>query len=336
MTGQFGCFDAHSDIPYSVGREHAAGRRSVISEEFLPAMREGGITMRVVATSLDDGDVPEAAVRRTLNLFVAMHTEVEATPELELAETGADVRRGVATDAVTLVLGMEGAEPLATDLSLLDAYHRLGLRVLTLTHSRRNTVGDGVPFYPRESGTTGGLSAFGVEVVERLDDLGIVVDVSHLNEAGFWDVMEYADGPVVASHSNARALYDHPRNLTDEQIEAVGETGGVVGINALDAYLAEGDATLDDVLDHVERVVDLVGVEGVGFGFDFYEYNLQYLSSAERERLIDVTAADGLDDDAAVGDLGPALRDRGFSADATEAVLLGNFARVFETVLPAE
>lgn len=335
MTGEFGCFDAHSDLPYSVGRERALGRTDVVREDFLPAMREGGIEMRVAATSLDDDDVPETAVRRTLNLLAAMHGEVESTPELELAETAADVRRGTESDAVTLLLGMEGAEPLATDLSLLDAYHRLGLRILTLTHSRRNMVADGAPFHPRETGTAGGLSSFGVDVVERLDELGVVVDVSHLNEAGFWDVLEYADGPVVASHSNARALRDHPRNLTDEQMAALADTGGVVGVNALEAYLAE-DATVEDVLDHVEHVVDLVGVDHVGFGFDFYEYNLQYLSAAERERMIDVTAATGLEDDAEVSNLVPALRDRGFSDDQVAAVLMGNFARVFETVLPPE
>lgn len=333
MAGDTGCFDAHSDLLYSTVRERATGRTRVIEEEFLPHMRASGITMRVAAVYLNAEYIPEMAVRRALTIMMAFHDEVDETPGLEMADTAAEIRAGVESDPVTLILGMEGAEPLVSDLSLLDAYYQLGLRVLTLTHSRRNMVGDGALFTPRESGTPGGLSAFGVDLIERMDELGIVIDVSHLNETGFWDTLKFADGPVIASHSNCRTLMDHPRNLTDDQIEALAATGGVVGINAINAYVAPGEPTIDDVVNHVERIADLAGIEHVGFGFDFYDYNLKYMSKAEREYMIDVSTAKGLEDDSAVGNLGPILRDRGWSDAEVDAVLLGNFARVMEDVL---
>lgn len=335
---EFTCFDAHSDLLYSVVRERATGRTNVVEQDFLPGMRAGGIALRVAAVYVDAEYVPEMALRRGLGIVEAFHREIEETPGLRAAETAVDVRRGATADAddVTLILGMEGAEPLVGDLPLLDVFYRLGLRLVTLTHSRRNAVGDGAPFEPRPSGTPGGLSPFGVGLVERMGELGMVVDVSHLNETGFWDVIEVADAPVIASHSNCRALKDHSRNLTDEQIAAVAETGGVVGVNALQVYLGDDDPDLARVLDHVEHAVEVAGVGHVGFGFDFYGYNLDYMSAAEREYMIDVAPAEGLADDAAVAGLAPALLDRGFDRDDAERILQGNFVRVFEDVLPAE
>lgn len=327
------CFDAHSDILYSTIRERAAGRTHVIEAEFLPAMLANGITLRVAAVYLNAAYVPEMAVRRALNIIMALHAEVEETDELEVATTADAVRAGRDSAPVTLILGMEGAEPLVTDLSLLDAYYRLGLRVLTLTHSRRNQLGDGALFTPRQSGTPGGLSPFGVDVVHRLENLGIAIDVSHLNETGFWDVIDVTNTPIIASHSNCRALMDHPRNLTDEQIDAVASTGGVIGVNAINAYLADGDPTIDDVIDHIDHIIDIAGRDHVGLGFDFYDYNLQYMSKAGREYMIDVSTAQGLENDTDVANLAPALDARGFDDATIEAILMGNFVRVLTEIL---
>lgn len=327
------CFDAHSDILYSTVRERAVDRTGVIAEEFLSDMRANGITMRVAAVYLNADYVPEMAVRRALNIIMAFHHEIEETPGLEAATTAKDIRAGTESEPVTLILAMEGAEPLVTDLSLLDAYYRLGLRVLTLTHSRRNMLGDGALFSPQDSGTPGGLSPFGVDVLDRMEDLGMVIDVSHLNDTGFWDVIDRSHDPIIASHSNCRALKDHPRNLTDDQIQALAATDGVIGVNAINAYVADGTPTIDDVIDHIERIVDLAGIDHVGLGFDFYDYNLQYMSEAERDYMIDVSTADGLANDADVSNLAPALRDRGFTDEETAAILLENFTRVFETIL---
>lgn len=328
-----GVFDAHSDLLYTVVREHDLGNGRVIEDQFLPGMRAGGIDMRVAPIYLDAEQAREPATRHGLRMAESLHREVETTGDLELATTAREVQAGVDSDPVTFVLGMEGAEPLKGDVSVLDAFYRLGLRVLGLVHSRRNLAGDGAFFEPTRSGRSGGLSSFGVRAVERCAERGVVVDVSHLNEPGFWDVVEYGTDPFVASHSNCRALCDHPRNLHDDQIRAVAESGGVVGINAVAAFLHGEAPDVGTVVDQIEHVVDVAGIEHVGLGFDFYEYNVEYMSPAEREYMIDIASPTGLERDEDVPNLTPALLDRGFGPDEVRKVLKLNFVRVLEAVL---
>ncbi len=326
-------FDAHSDLLSVVVRERAAGREGVIAEEFLPGMAAGGIDARVAAIFVDDEHLPEGALRRGLDAAVALRREVGSTDALALATTAADLRPDGAAEHA-LVMGMEGAEPLRGDLAVLEAFHELGLRVLTLTHSRRNAAGDGCFYEPTRSGEPGGLTPFGVELVERCESLGVVVDVSHLNVPGFRDAIEVADAPLLASHSNCRALCDHPRNLTDEQLAAVAETGGVVGVMAVADFVAPDDPTLEDVLDHVEHAVEVAGVEHVGFGFDFFEYLAPYRAGWDPADPPFGGTAAGLGGDAAVAAVPAALRERGFDDDEVAALCRGNLHRVFEAVLP--
>ncbi|WP_164974680.1 dipeptidase [Halegenticoccus tardaugens] len=330
---EVGVFDAHADLLYTVVREHELGNERVIEDRFLPGMRAGGIDMRVAPIYLDAGQARESATRLGLRMAESFHREIEQTAELESARTAKEVESGAESDEVTLILGMEGAEPLKGDLAVLDTFYRLGLRVLGLTHSRRNMAADGAFFEPIRTGEPGGLSAFGVDAVERCAEQGIVVDVSHLNEPGFWDVIEFAEGPIIASHSNCRELRDHPRNLRDEQLHAIAESGGVVGINALQAFLHGDDPGVETVVDQLEHAVDVAGVDHVGVGFDFYEYNLEYMSPAERAYMINVSAADGLGEDGDVGNLTPALLKRGFDPDDVRKLLKWNLVRVFQQVL---
>lgn len=333
LHDETGVFDAHADILYTVVREHDVGNDSVIEDQFLPGMREGGIDMRVAPIYLDADQARESATRLGLRMAESFHREVEQSNNLEMATTAREVRSGVDSDTVTLLLGMEGAEPLKGDVAVLDAFYRLGLRVFGLTHSRRNLAGDGAFFEATRSGEPGGLAPFGVEAVERCAYRGIVVDVSHLNEPGFWDVVNYSDEPFIASHSNCRALLDHPRNFWDEQLRAVAESGGVVGINALNAFLHDEDPAVETVVDQIEHAVDVAGIDHVGLGFDFYEYNLEHMTPAEQEYMIDVSAADGLREDSDVRNITPALLNRGFDAEEVQKLLKQNFVRVFEQVL---
>lgn len=328
-----GVFDAHADLLYTVVRERNLGNEQVIDNQFLPGMRTGGIDMRVLPIYLDARQARETATRLGLRMAEAFHAEVEQTPDLERATTASGVRAGADSDKVTLILGMEGAEPLKGDIAVLDAFYRLGLRVLGLTHSRRNMAGDGAFFEPMPAGEAGGLSAFGLEAVERCADHGIVVDVSHLNEPGFWDVVKYSDQPIIASHSNCRKLRDHPRNLKDKQLRAVADSGGVVGMNAIKAFLHEDDPNIETYVDHIEHAVNVTDIEHICLGFDFYEYNLEYMSSIEQSYMIDVAAAEGLTEDAEVKSLTGALLDRGFDSNDIRKLLKGNLVRVFERVL---
>lgn len=168
--------------------------------------------------------------------------------------------------SVSGMLSMEGGEPLRGDVNLLRFFFRLGVRALGLTWNGRNVLADGVD----ETATGGGLTTAGREVVAEMNRLGMLVDVSHLSEAGFWDVVAECQGPFTASHSNARAICPHRRNLTDSQLRAVAASGGVVGLNFCPPFLAStGQAGIDDVLKHAEHMLSVMGRGHVGLGSDF-------------------------------------------------------------------
>ncbi|HUZ15597.1 MAG TPA: dipeptidase [Gaiellaceae bacterium] len=197
--------------------------------------------------------------------------EVFRSLPVELATSADDFRPG----RVAAILHLEGAEPLAPDLSDLEAWYRRGLRSVGLTWSRPNAFATGVPFRFPSTGNTGpGLTDAGKDLVRRCNELGILVDLSHLNEAGFWDVAELSSAPLVATHSNVNALCASSRNLTDAQLDAIGKSGGVVGINFAVSFLREdghndAGSPLSEIVRHATYIADRIGVDHVAFGSDF-------------------------------------------------------------------
>jgi membrane dipeptidase len=161
----------------------------------------------------------------------------------------------------------------------------------------------------------------------------MLLDVSHLNDPGFWDVVKVSRAPVIASHSNCRALADHPRNLTDEQIRAVADTGGVIGINSINRFVTPPD--LPHLLDHVDHLVKIAGKEHVGLGLDFCYYLLEHKSPVERSgmRKGAYLSVDGLANDADVPKIPTLLAERGYPPDTIDLIMGENFLRVFHAVL---
>ena len=174
---------------------------------------------------------------------------------------------------VNAIVHFEGAEPIAPDLSDLDDWVARGLRSVGITWSRANAFGEGVPFrFPSTPDTGPGLTAAGLDLLHACNFHGLMVDVSHLNEAGFWDVARVSQAPIVATHSNAHALSPSSRNLTDAQLDAIAESNGVVGVNFAVMFLTEDgnwDVGLDAIVKHVDYIASRVGVDHVAFGSDF-------------------------------------------------------------------
>ena len=170
---------------------------------------------------------------------------------------------------------IEGAEAIDPNFEVLDVLYEAGLRSLGPVWSRSNAFGHGVPFLCPSSPHTGpGLTDLGKELIATCNRLSILIDLSHLNERGFWDVAAISNAPLVATHSNAHALSPHARNLTDKQLTAIGETGGMVGVNFATSYLRpdgrqHADTPVDLVIEHLEHILKHVGEDGVGFGSDF-------------------------------------------------------------------
>jgi membrane dipeptidase len=249
-----------------------------------------------------------------------LRLEAESGGALEIVRTAADVRRCRAEGRLAVILHIEGAECLDTRLEALDVLVAAGLRSLGLVWSRSNAFGHGVPFdFPRSPDTGPGLTAAGRRLVRRCNGLGVLVDLSHLNEAGFWEVAEISTAPLVATHSCAYALSPSPRNLTDRQLDAVAESGGVVGINFHKGFLrADGDWTaptsVSEIARHARYVADHIGVEHVALGSDFDG----------------ATMPDDLPDASALPALVSALRTSGFDDRELDLIGHGNWDRVLE------
>lgn len=245
----------------------------------------------------------------------AEELEQEGDGEVVICRSPEDIRRAMESDKLAVSLHIEGAEAIDTEFYELETFYKRGLRSLGLVWSRENAFGYGVPMaHPHSPDIGPGLTGAGRDLVRACNQLGILVDVSHLNEKGFWDVARITDRPIVASHSNVHALSPNSRNLTDKQLDAIKESGGLVGINFFVGFLRSDGAfnratPLDVIADHAAYLVDRVGEDCVAFGSDFDGC---------------ATPKD-LDDAAALPRLLEALADRGFDSATLEKIAWKNW-----------
>lgn len=321
--------DAHHDILLHVARTHRNRRRSAFRERWTADLRAGGVNVQVLPIFLDEEYSAESALRQALLITEYLHREVDDNPtDLVLCLTGTDIDAAVQAGKLALVLAVEGCEMIERDVELLNTFHRLGLRMCGMTWNRRTHLADGTGQH--RSG--GGLTTHGIEAVREVERLGIILDVSHLSPAGVDHVLEMATRPVAASHSNARALCDIPRNLSDEHIRAIGAGGGVVGVNFFPGFVHATEQTVDRLLDQFEHIAGVAGIDGVGLGPDFIR-DWWDVAPPVDETLIggftDITETiPGL---AYVTDL-PAITPRlleRFSEDDVRKILGGNWMRLF-------
>ncbi len=274
-----GVIDMHFDLPMDLYDKRA--RTNVLATDFVEDLAAGDIAVAGVALYLEDRYLPEMALRTALDQIARLYLEVDASDRFSICRTHGEILRAREKGRIALLLTMEGVEPLGSDLDLLRVFYELGLRSLCLTHVRRNAAGDGGLFAPTGS-PTGGLTAFGREVVRECERVGIIVDLAHISPAGFNDIIETTTRPPIISHTNARKYFDIERNVTDEQIRMIGARDGVIGINAVLVGPTKEEATLDRYIDHIEHVRDLIGIDGVAIGFVFFEFIFRQWSKPEQ------------------------------------------------------
>src|SRR5436190_3994911 len=241
-----------------------SAQRGVEPQIDFPKMRAGGVDAAFFAVDVTRAWRNHLAYALDGHGFFA--ADLAAHPhEAVVARSAAEIRAARDAGKLAAVLAIENSEALDGSINVLRAFHQLGIRAISLTHNPRSLAADGVG----ETRTGGGLTEFGVRLVREMNALGILVDISHLSERGFWDVMEHATTPVIASHSCCRALCDHVRNLSDAQLGATKENGGVVGVTFVPAFVDPDQPTIERVLDHVEHALDVMGPTHVGLGSDF-------------------------------------------------------------------
>jgi membrane dipeptidase len=326
--------DAHFDLTYEVAYRRERGQKQVIEKDYLPQVKKGGVDLLVSAIFVHNFFLPEMGLRRALDQISFLHEEIDESSGLfRLCRTMGEARAAKAAGETALFLSLEGAEPLQNDLGLLRIFYELGVRGLGLVWSRRNYVADGAFFTEKRQGQRGGLTAFGIELIEKAEKLGMLIDVSHLNDEGFGDVVDTVSKPIIASHSNCRSLASNKRNLTDEQIRAIGRNGGVIGMNSINVFVRDGgkDATIADFIDHVDHIAAIAGVEHVGLGFDLCDSFPDHLTMG---RALDTS--DVVKSHAGLGEFTAELVVRGYSDEQILAILGGNFMRVFDEVLGPE
>jgi membrane dipeptidase len=333
--------DGHSDAMMSVARHRLLGEREVMPRRHLPGLRAGGVRVQFLMVG---GDFPLFAgdfgqvdhLRQSLELIEAFHSEHDENPDqLRLLRTSEDLRLLRSTDQVGFVLHWEGAGA-ADSLSVLRLAWRLGLRSASLTWNGPTHVADG-----SGSGRGAGLTEYGRDLVREMNRLGIVVDVSHLSDGGFAEVCELSTQPVIASHSNARALYDHPRNLTDEQIQMIAAGGGVIGVCAYPAMLsAEDRPHITDLVRHIEHIYRVAGPRHVGVGCDFTAgVNELWIGSAPMHAYraeLSRPFPEGFEGVSDLPRLRAALLAAGLSEEDVTGIMGENFLRVLAECLPSE
>ena len=247
--------DAHCDTLYSIAIQKNEPDKCMITPERLC---QGGVGLQTFAMFAGGQNTVKHACQNALDMLAARDRLGVPMYLDALPDTPPETPHGV--------LSIEGGEVIEGSLERLREFDRAGrIRMIALTWNFENQIG-----FPAKGGSTEGLKPFGIQLLHEMDRLGILPDCSHLNEAGFWDIVEHAELPPIASHSNLKTLCGHSRNLTDGQVKAIIEKGGFIGINFYTCFLRdEGPATLEDVLRHIDGIAQLGGIDVLGFGSDF-------------------------------------------------------------------
>ena len=260
--------DAHNDLLLACMHRWERGVADPFGDDWLPGLRAGGVVFQVLPIFTEEQFVGEAALRRTLEI-IALASDIAELHRTDVAivERGSDIDPIIDSGRIALLLALEGAEPIGSSLAMFETMFRLGVRLASLTWNRRTMLADGTA----ETGTGGRLSSLGLEAIAEMERLQMVLDVSHLSDAGVQHVAEAAAAPFVATHSSCRALCGHARNLTDEQIRLVAASGGFVGINAFGPFISETAPTLEEFVDHIAHAARVAGDDRVGIGADFID-----------------------------------------------------------------
>jgi membrane dipeptidase len=346
--------DTHNDVPskmiddgYNADVRHSSGFAKDQGQSDLPRFMESGISGQFLSAWVDAPyalKTPDSSWKRVQIYLDTIHAFVGRHPtELTFATTARQVREAKTQGKVAMLIGVEGGHAIEGSLDNLREMYRRGVRYMTLTWN------NGTPWAGSAAGLnntrTGGLSSFGREVIREMNRLGMLVDISHVSDSTFFDAVAVSSAPVIASHSSARAINSHRRNMSDEQLRAVARNGGVVNVNFYSvfvdpAFLAKSDSItralqdearvdaalramprppLSVLIDHFVHIARVAGIDHVGIGSDFDG--------------VGGLLPEGMDDVTRLPLIAQALLDRGFSEADVKKVLGGNMLRVMERVL---
>ena len=320
--------DIHGDIWTDVTVKRSLGEKDIIKRYHLDRFRKGKMAGGTFILWIDPPH-DENPKERFLESVKYMCQEIwENQDILKVIYSSKDFYSAVDEGKLAVILGMEGLSPLGEEPEGIYALYQLGFRQVSLTWNEQNAFATGARGDEKR-----GLTELGKRAIKIIEDLGIILDVSHANDKTFWDICKVATKPIIASHSNARALCPVPRNITDEQIKAIGERGGLVGINAFNEFIHvdRDKRNVDYLINHIEHIVELIGIDHVAFGFDFFEYLEEDTSQTFIEDPYRGTP--GIEDISKAPNLIKKLQERGFSKEDIEKISYKNFLNLMDRVL---
>lgn len=327
--------EGHRDV-YEQLYRRSVGETAPLRDAIAPRLIQNGVNVCVYAVSGDSYSHSQNTGRYLETALENIDMFLEEAPRSEgmisLIKTRADLPETVRPGNIAFVLHFEGGMPLQGSIHQLRNFYRLGLRSMQLTWNFRNELGDGV----WENRTKGGLTRFGVEVIKEMNRLGMVVDLAHMNREGFFQALEVATAPLIVSHANACGMLDNPRNLADDQIKAIADQEGLVGVLALPERVAKKDATLEDLLNHLDYMVELAGVEHIALGLDFIKYDGPRTLKDQHHPLHQRTYVKDFEEIEDLPKLVEGLIRHGYKQKEIELILGGNYLRILKTLLPEQ
>ena len=329
-------FDAHSDLLLEL--VHRAGEPEPFARYWLDPLRQGGVRIQVCALTAHFDRLPDRALQQAIDEIAACYRAARESSSVSLVCSREELDAVLGTpEQRGLILSLQGSEALGYTVDLADILWRLGVRVFALAWIRRNPFSEGVSEAP-----TGGLSSLGRQLVERLDRNGGILDLAHTNDATFFDALERGpSGRILVSHGGCRAIRDSQRNLSDAQLQALAERGGILGIMALPSAIDPDRPEISRVIDHLDHAVAILGPDRVALGADF---GRQVALAGAIRRPPDSLRPAHMGLDFSIDDLaGPehypnliaALRRRGYEGADLQAILSGNLIDFFARALPS-
>lgn len=258
--------DGHTDVLLNFNRDKTFNfdKNNDNFHVDLPKLKKGNIALEVFAIFIEDEYYPENALKRTLHYINHFYDKIVSKEDIVHIRNKNDVIEAENKNKISAILSLEGADAVK-ELEEIKTFYNLGVRLITLTWNRRNMIADGLTI-----NSHGGLTDLGRNAVKLMNQLGITIDLSHINIEGFWDVMNLSSKAVVASHSNVKNIRNIERNLDDKQIKAIAKNGGLIGINFCPEFLVnKKEASFQNIIQHIDYIVNLAGIENVGLGTDY-------------------------------------------------------------------
>ncbi len=315
-------FDGHTDIMADVVKRRKMGESDVFRRHHLDKLAHGKVMGANFVYWMD----PQKATLADLVEGLALIREevVMAGDVLHMVNSMKDFEEAAERDKLAVVLGMEGLAAIGADIHRIPWLFEQGIRCASLTWNESNDLATGIA-----GDVNRGLTKAGQVAVGKMEELGILLDASHLNEKSFWDVMNRVSKPIVASHSNAWSLCQHTRNLKDDQLKIIAETGGLVGVNAVGDFLAHEHANLNHFVHQVDYMVSLVGIDHVSLGFDFCDFLGLETEKSPEERNITADLETSRDVQKAIR----LLTEKGYHEDEVQKLAKDNYMRLYRAHL---